>query len=786
MRAFGSVAHARGRLAFAALLVGLSAVYLSAPDGSGAIALFASAVVGLIAFTTGMLVHRPVNRQPWMWATAAGLGFLGSLIVRFVATDVPGPLGNPDLWAFAGYGLTVPFLVGLLRRTYRGADPTLWLDTAAVVTGSALISWVMSIAPQLNSDEVRLGPVIVYTVYPVMDALLLSLTVQLGFRRGPDAPALQALMVAMTALLVGDFAYTFVWATHPGANNPYLNIAYIVAYCCMGLTAAHPSMRELSDVDVEHRPGTSRARLGVIFATMLTPATIPLVLPVFGVVDAFVRAVLMTGLGLFVYLRLLGTLQALSTAEAAAQYRATHDLLTGLPNRAALMQQLDDHLHERAAGHGQGWVNVFFVDCDHFKQINDTWGHTAGDEVLIELGHRLRELSIGTTDLARVGGDEFVLWIDTPEAAGAEAFARAILDVFDTPVQISEGRSTRLTTSIGIAQVRFDHRTSAGELLQNADMALYQAKAEGRATFAVYDASMHDQVARRLELADALRGALDRAEISVVFQPIRGGAGFADLVGWEALARWTHPDFGPVSPVEFVPIAEDTGLIVDIGAFVMRRAARQLADWQRLFGSQALHVSVNVSSVQLMRDDVCGLVAGVLEETGLEPHSLWLEITESVVLDRTDMALQALVQLGEMGVKLALDDFGTGYSSLSYLKDFDLHVLKVDRAFVRNLAADRRDQDLTKAMIDVAAALRLEGVVAEGVEDEEQAAFLLELGCSMAQGWLYGKPLPAEEATEAARETLRQSEAAARAALLRTAPVPTPREPDDVRASATG
>jgi diguanylate cyclase (GGDEF)-like protein len=741
-------------MAYVAVLTALAGAYLSSPDGLGGIALFATAAVGLLAFAVGPLVHRPVNRRPWLWLTAAGALFLVGLLVRLGLVALPGALGNADLWAFGGYACTAPFLMGLLRRTHTGPDPTLWLDTGAITIGSALIGWVMNIAPQLRVPHVHLGPAVVNTLYPVMDAMLLALTVQLGFRRGSRAPALQSALTGLSALLIGDLSYTFIWAEQPGAVNPYVNVLYLISYACMGTMAAHPSMRELSDVDVRYTPQMSRPRLVVIFLAMITPASIPIMLPTYGPLDGAVRAVIMGVFGTLVFLRLLGTINALRRAEAEAQHRATHDGLTGLPNRLALTETLDAHLARVKFTAPARWVNVLFLDVDHFKQINDSLGHAAGDEVLVQFARRLRALTRSVDHLSRVGGDEFVLRADTDVAEQVTVLAGRILDMFDEPLEISDGRRALLTPSIGISQVRSSAEASAEDLIRDADLALYEAKAAGRATYSVYDTSMRERVARRHCLAEALRGALGRGEITVVFQPIRGGAHFEDLTGWEALARWDHHELGPVSPFEFIPIAEDTGLIVDIGAFVLHAAAIQLAEWQRRFARRDVHVSVNVSSVQLLRGDVLGLVSQVLAETGLDPASLWLEITESVVLERTEEAIGVLNELADLGVKLCMDDFGTGYSSLSYLKDFTIHILKVDKAFVRNLVDDPRDRELTKAMIDVATALRLEGVVAEGVETAEQAALLADLGCSLAQGYLFGRPVLAAQATEEAEPLL--------------------------------
>ena len=506
---------------------------------------------------------------------------------------------------------------------------------------------------------------------------------------------------------------------------------------------------------------------------MLTPASIPVMLPTHGMLDGTVRAVIMCVFGGLVFMRLLGTIHALQRAESKAYHRSTHDPLTELPNRAVLRKYLDAHLNDVRASHRVGWVNVFFVDCDHFKQINDSWGHTAGDEVLIQLAERLRSLLRSTDYLSRVGGDEFVLLVDTEHPSQVTAVAERIKEMFETPLMISNERITQLTLSVGISQASYYSTVTAEDLLHDADLALYAAKNAGRSSFATYDSSMHDRVMRRHSLSDALVGALDRDEIHVVFQPIRGGAAYAELTGWEALVRWEHPQLGAVSPMEFIPIAEDSGLIVDIGAFVLRRASSQLKQWQERFHRPDLHMSVNVSSVQLLRDDMVGLVSQVLTETGLVPESLWLEITESVLLERTEDALGTLNALAEVGTKLCMDDFGTGYSSLSYLKDFTVHILKVDRAFVRDLVDDQRDRELTKAVIDVATALGLNGVVAEGVETEAQAAVLAGLGCSMVQGYLYGRPQPPAQA---------EAEAQALLGLLptSTAALPQPRHADPV------
>ncbi len=764
-----------GQAGFHTSVLLMIALYLSAPDGVGAVALFATAVSGLIAAILGVLVHRPAVRRPWYWLSGGGVLFIVSLLLRFELLALPHPIGFADIWSFAGYACIAMFLRGLLRRTRSGSDTVLWLDTAAITVGSGLVGWVMNIAPNLNNPDHPLGATVVNTLYPVMDAVLLALTVQLAFRRGSGSVALRAAVVGLAALLLGDLAYTFIWAQTPGAVNPYVNTLYMVAYAYIGLMAAHPAMRELSDHDVAYEPTVSRARLAITFLAMVTPASIPIMLPTHGVVDGAVRAAVMTVFGGLVFLRLLVTIQALREAQAEAQRRATHDHLTGLPNRSALMEDLAGHLTEVQAGSQIGWVNVLLIDCDHFKQINDTWGHIAGDELLVRFADRLRSTMRPGDHLSRVGGDEFVLRIDTQEPEQITAVAERIVELTQEPLPISSGQLTRLPVSIGIAQSPYSTSVSADDLVRNADIALYEAKGGGRGTHRVYDSSMHACIARRREIADALRTAASGNEISVMFQPIRAGEDYSELVGWEALARWNHPTLGPVRPDEFIPIAEDTGQIVEIGAFVLQEACQQLHAWQQRYRLPGLHVAVNVSSVQLLREGFVDLVGAVLESAGLTAESLWLEITESVVLERTDEVLSVLGALNELGVRLCMDDFGTGYSSLAYLKDFTVSILKVDKSFIDDLVSDERDQKLTKAMVDVAAALDLDGVVAEGVETAEQARVLGQLGCTLVQGYYFGRPQLPQEATASADQLLLSPSAG---------PVPHPRRPDTTDTSS--
>jgi diguanylate cyclase (GGDEF)-like protein len=508
----------------------------------------------------------------------------------------------------------------------------------------------------------------------------------------------------------------------------------------------------------------------------MVPASVPIMLPTHGWLDAAMRAALLGLLGTLVFLRLVRSIQALRAAEAEIHARATHDTLTGLPNRLGLLEQLGAELAQAREDDVVDWVNVLMVDCDNFKQVNDSWGHAAGDEVLIEYAARLRRTAGPDALLARIGGDEFVVVVTDAELERVTDLAEAVIETFREPIVVSQQRRTLLTPTIGVARALARDVDNAEDLVRDADIALYEAKDLGGASLAVYDASMQERIARRHKLADALRSAIELGQITVQYQPIRAGVDFSDLIGWEALARWEHPECGPVPPLEFIPIAEDTGLIMDLGAHILRVAARQLKVWQVQFRRPDLHMAVNVSSVQLVRVDLVALVTEVLADTGLTHDSLWIEITESVVLERSEMAMRNVVGLNRLGVTLCIDDFGTGYSSLSYLKDFVVNVLKIDRSFTRHLIDDPHEYKLTKAIIDLSRSLGLEGVVAEGVENEEQAEALTRLGCTLAQGYLFGRPVPAAEATSAAADVLTVGVSTSRSTSRASGPpVPSPR-----------
>ena len=424
-------------------------------------------------------------------------------------------------------------------------------------------------------------------------------------------------------------------------------------------------------------------------------------------------------------------------ADAAARRLSLTDPLTGLPNRVLFADRLD-HALARARRDGTQ-IAVLLLDVDQFKLVNDSLGHDAGDELLTAIAPRLLDAVRESDTVARLAADEFaVLCEGIQEDDDAIALGERIGASLREPVPV-QGRELFVTASTGIV-VSADGAETTPDLLSHADAAMYRAKEAGRGRVVLYDELTRGGWVDRLRMETDLRLALERGELSLVYQPIvdlRDGR----TRSVEALLRWTHPERGPIGPDVFIPVAEETGLIVEIGRWVLETAVAQVAEWQRTQpGARGLGVTVNVSGRQLFHESLVGDVERVAAESGIAPGTLGLEITESVLMDEGD-AVTVLEALRARGARLSLDDFGTGYSSLSYLKRFPLDTLKIDRAFVSGLGTGQDDAALVATIVSMAGTLGLE-VVAEGVETEEQLRLLRDLGCDRAQGFLLARPLP--------------------------------------------
>ncbi|MRV74655.1 EAL domain-containing protein [Duganella sp. FT92W] len=433
------------------------------------------------------------------------------------------------------------------------------------------------------------------------------------------------------------------------------------------------------------------------------------------------------------------------------EYNATHDALTGLANRTLLADRLNGAI--AGARRNGRMVAVLLHDLDNFKVINDSLGHVAGDLLLASVARRMREAVRTSDTVARLGGDEFVIVMpDVARQEDAAAVAEKVLHLMTQPFYIAS-QKVYVRTSIGISLYPRDG-ADPQTLLKNVDLAMYRAKQAGRGRLSFFTEEMNAANRARQRMEVELHHALERGEFQLHYQP-KQDAGCGAITGAEALLRWNHPRRGMVSPAEFIPLAEETGLITMIGAWVLREACAQNRRWQ-LAGLPELAVAVNLSACQLQRDELLPLVRSVLDETGLAPHFLELEITETAIMKDADLAVPLLEELKGIGVGLSLDDFGTGYSSLNYLRRFPLDCLKIDRSFVSEIDAGGSEGAIITAMIAMARGLRLR-VIAEGVETPEQTAFLRNQQCHELQGYHIARPMPAD----ALEALLRRERAAA-------------------------
>jgi diguanylate cyclase (GGDEF)-like protein len=449
--------------------------------------------------------------------------------------------------------------------------------------------------------------------------------------------------------------------------------------------------------------------------------------------------------------------EQLEEVNAQLQHAATHDVLSGLPNRMLLADRLGQAIAH--AERRQKHFAVFVVDLDRFKAINDSLGHLAGDAMLKEVARRLASVLRKADTLARLGGDEFVLVLNEISApADVEAVAARVLADIARPVKLSD-LELHTSASIGISLFPTDG-TNADTLLQHADAAMYHAKKNGRNTYQLFAPAMSAFAKERLELENGLRRALTQHEFVLHYQPkvdVHGGG----VDSAEALIRWQHPTRGLTAPLDFIPLAEESGLIVPIGEWVLREACRQACAWQAA-GLRPMRVAVNLSAQQFRQKNLVEVVRSALSAARLEARYLELELTESAVMHDAEQSIEVLRQLSALGVRISVDDFGTGYSSLSYLRRLPLDKLKIDRAFIRDVVTNREDAAIVRAIVALAHNLHLK-VIAEGVETPDQLAFLRELGCDQYQGFHYSVPVPNNVLVEMLRE--RQTRAPAPAAV---------------------
>ena len=724
-------------LAVGLLWVSVSAVaYALDPRHLGGQLYMATSLVSILAITIGPLARGARPRRIWLPQSMAGMCLLLSLLSEVITVNL-GPITFADLTYFSGYVLFIVWLSLLARYLGRPDDRLPLFDSIGAASAVVVALWTTTLSPLVGGS--RLPDGLVWAVYPTMDVVLLALSAHLAMQFDVVPVAIKWLVPTLVGQLTLDtvFSLSNILAA-PAVKTATLPF-YLFSFYGLAAASTHRSIGAI-------RPALTRcrARRGGRVTLTFSPAILATAIPVSGSLDTVVSTSLVAVLLAVLAARLSRTMTALARAESESHHRATHDQLTGLLNRAALIDTLA-HMLDRNGRDGR-LTAVFFFDCDDFKHVNDTGGHDAGDTLLRDIATRLPATLTPTALLARHGGDEFVVLESADGREHVMELAERIQAFFDEPLRILPGRRHTVTSSLGIAVADPRERgetATTQTLLGKADVAMYEAKQSGRGRCVVYDAVLAWRRRTRNRVADRLGQAVRDGAFTLQLQPIMGGDHYERLVGWEALARWHDPELGEVSPDVFVPRAEQLGLINRLGEVVLRRACVELAQLRASLGDDVA-VSFNVSTSQLLELDFVNVVRDALDAADLPGRCLRLEVTESMLVHEGPSVRATLSALQAAGVSVCIDDFGTGYASLATLLRLPIDCVKIDKSLVGRLGVHAQAPRQLRAVLDLVQSLGIEQVIAEGVETVEQADVLLALGCPMAQGWLYGRPATTE------------------------------------------
>jgi diguanylate cyclase (GGDEF)-like protein len=699
-----------------------------------------------VAVLASLWFRRPSLIWPWACIVTAFALFLAGGVARgslqTLGDLTPTRSLVPDVIALPGYVLLAIGLLGFSRSRSRGAAQTsVILDGFITALALGALAWAFVIQSVVSAWEVPILTKIVLTAYPSMSIFLVIVTLRMVFNPGSrDLPAAWLCISAMVFMFVGDGLYMVADTNLLHVPTQLLDLPYALAFLGAGATGVHPSMRELTEPGPDTHRTTSPGRIALVATALLVMALLTVQYRAFAAADRFVMSFLFVALAGAVVMRIIQALHVASYSESLLAFQANHDELTGLPNRRAMEQHLSSLLKRAVCGDTH--VALLYLDLDRFKLVNDTLGHRQGDELLVQVARRLQSHVRPTDLVTRIGGDEFMIVLDhVVTISEAMDLADRLRICLQEPF-ILGGVEFYLSASVGLALASGDDPSATTEaLVRDADTAMYRAKESGRDKVALFDESMRSEVSERVQLEHDLRAAVALNQLHLVYQPIIG-LRRRDSVGMEALVRWAHPSRGVLLPAQFIPVAEDSGMIAEIGNWVMKEAVNQLAAWCRYSSDmEDTYVSVNLSSAQLRDDGIVDRVADLLAMSGLPGSSLCLELTESMAMQNPAASAEILGQLRRLGVGIALDDFGAEYSSLAYLKRLPATMLKIDKSFVDNLVLeDTSDASLIAAVVAMAKSLGIM-TVAEGVENSIQAHRLLELGVDAVQGFLFSHPV---------------------------------------------
>jgi diguanylate cyclase (GGDEF)-like protein len=700
------------------------------------------------AVTYGIVRYKP--RPMWVWVcglVSMLLFFLGGVLREMFGTlgDLsPSRTWYPEPFSMLGYvalGVSL-FAVARSHLGNRWNDRVATLDALIAGLAALALAWIFLITPALERENLPFGARLALALYPAFSAFLVTAGFRIGFAAEQHPPvAFRIWMCALISMLVGDVLYMLV-ELHFLGYEAFIDVPYGLAYVLIATAALHPTMRRVTE-PVSVAVATPRRGLVLVAVAVCVPGFVMLAQPDTQAVNRVALAGIVLALMAAAGLRVFWALRDHADAETRLSHQATHDTLTGLPNRVQLEAELEELLRDRDPDDAP--LAVLFLDLDRFKLVNDTLGHSTGDELLRAVANRLRN-NVRPNDLVmRIGGDEFVIVLPSvrDEHEAREISERTRL-TFGTPFQAG-GAEIPISTSIGVTMAGGSWPINDAEtLLREADTAMYAAKEHGGDFAVSFDTAMHDRVIRRLALEGEIRLAVNRDELSLHYQPIVQVTD-GRVTGVEALLRWEHPVLGQVPPADFIPVCEEIGYIVELGGWVIDEAVGRLAALRAQYPhSEQLSMAINVSARQLRDERLCDHVARAMVKYNLPANALCIEITESLLVENLTAIAETLATLRGFGVRIAIDDFGTGYSSLAYLRRLPVDEIKIDRQFISNLGQDRSDDSLVAAILAMANSLGYTSV-AEGVETELQMNRLVELGCEHAQGFAFATPVPGEE-----------------------------------------
>jgi diguanylate cyclase (GGDEF)-like protein len=707
----------------------------------------AVSAAALVALWIG--VRRASGRSRLAWAlVAAGLTcwVVGDFVwdgYALVGANRP-DVSIADVWYLLAYPLIAAGLFVMARaRAGRYLRESL-LDACIFAVSAAVVVWQFLVVP-IATTSPGWWTSLVWSSYPLGDVLLLAAVVWLIFAPGRRSAPSALLVSALVTTLIVDVLYSYLPSVS-SFDTSRLDPFYPIAYALIAAAALHPSSGELTNAG----PVTARihpARFGLLGGGLCGAAIVAVGTENTASSTRYVYLALALFLCVTVVVRFAAAIRARETAQSQLLYRSTHDELTGVVNRVLLLDRIDHALTR--AQRPSGIVAVLYLDLDHFKVINDTYGHAIGDELLVATAQRIQAALRTSDTVGRIGGDEFVIACEDISVADAVRAAERLVYAIAQPITLAT-LALQVTASVGIA-ISDDGLGATDGLVRDADTAMYEVKRRGGNSFELYDARIRDTFQHRREIETALRDATATGELVLHYQPVVRPA-TDTVVSFEALLRWQRVNGTLLPPSEFISIAEETGAIVPIGSWVIDTVCHKLASWA-LDGIADTSVSLNVSALQFRNGALTHDLKRALARTGADPTRLILEITESVLVREDDHVVDQLETIRRLGVRIALDDFGTGYSGLSYLHRLPVDIIKIDRSLTSELDTDPAASIVVAALIDLAHALGFQ-VVAEGAETEQQVARLEALECDQVQGYYYARPTTSTRADAVARHGL--------------------------------